>query len=298
LQTALRHAPDQDLTPSQIVRESVLNYANNAVKPAPENWLKRGLSIFSNWRVKTWQVAGMGALASLLLVIVMVREQMPEAPVWAESDNKSIAQVEVAPNNDQGKAEAPAANAPEAYQAAPQVAEHAAPMREEAPAKEREETTQIATAPALPKAAEMADAVEAVQAPEATVVATAPTPAPPAEAEARKSLTKARQASASVMNEAPISEAPMSETLNTDALLKLGGEATAKQDIAAGNLRILTIETEVCEKPSNHEAHDAATNYKVLVICDSDNKARSALLQKEVSDYNQTMRSWQQTHQK
>jgi hypothetical protein len=308
LQAALRHAPDQDLAPSQSVRESVLNYANNAVKPAPENWLKRGISTFTNWRVKSWQVAGMGALASVLLVIVMVREQAPEAPVWAESDNKSIAQAEVPQN----QAEAPAtSSAPEAYQAAPQVAERAAPMREEAKpslekrdlakqqasAKELAETTQIAAAPALPKTAEktseMADAVEAVQAPEATVVAAAPTPAPPAEVEAKQGLAKARQASGSVTN-----EASMSKTLNIDALLKQGGEATAKQDIAAGNLQILKLETEACEKLSKLEAHDADTNYKMQVMCDSDDKVRSELLQKEVDAYNQTMRSWQKKNQK
>jgi hypothetical protein len=312
LQTALRHAPDQDLAPSERVRESVLIYANNAVKPAPENWLKRGLSAFTNWRIKTWQVAGMGALASMLLVIVMVREQMPEEPVWAESDDKSIAQAEVTQNNVQGKAEAPAANAPEAYQAAPQVEEPAAPMREkakakpditnrnlateQAPAKELAETTQIAAAPELPKTAEVADAAEAVQTPEAAVVAAAPEPAPPAELETKKSLSRARQATGSVMNEAPISQAPMSQALNIDTLLKQGGEATAKQDIAAGNLRILKFETEACEKPNKLEAHDADTNYTVLVICDSEYKTRGELLQSEVDAYNQTMRNWRQTH--
>jgi hypothetical protein len=304
LKTALRNAPDQDLAPSERVRESVLNYANNAVKPAPENWLKRGLSAFTNWRVKTWQVAGMGALASVLLVIVMVREQAPEEPVWAESDDKSIAQAEVA----QSKAEAPAADAPVAYQAAPQVEEPAAPMRaeakakpditkrslatEQAPAKELAETTQIAAAPELPKTAEVADAVEAVQAPEPAVVAAAPEPAPPAELETKKSLSRARQATAGAVN-----EAPMSQALNIDTLLKQGGEATAKQDIAVGNLQILKFETQACEKPSKLEAHDADTNYKVMAICDSEYKTQGELLQREVDAYNQTMRNWRQTHQ-
>ncbi len=309
LQTALRHAPDQDLAPSQHVRESVLNYANNAAKPTPENWLKRSLNAFTtlhlkNWHVKTWQVAGMGALASMLLVIVMVREQAPDEPVWAESNIKSIAQAEVA----QSKAEAPVANAPEAYQVAPKVEAPDVPMREvakakrslasqEPPAKELAETTKIAAAPALSKTAEMADAAEAVQAPEAIVVATAPKPTPPIEVEAKQSLTKARQATIGAVNEAPISEAPMSQALNIDALLKQGGEATAKQDIAAGNLQILKIEKEACEKPNKFAAHDVDTNYKVLVICDSDDKARNELSQREVNAYNQTMRNWHQTYQ-
>ena len=309
LQTALRHAPDQDLAPSQHVRESVLKYANNAVKPATENWLKRSLNALTtlylkNWHVKTWQVAGMGALVSMLLVIVIVREQAPEEPVWAEYDNKSIAQAEVA----QSKAEAPVANAPEAYQAAQKVEERVAPMREEAkakrslasqepPAKELAETTQIAAAPALPRTAEMADAAEAVQAPEAIVVAAAPKPTPLAVVEAKQSLAKTGQATVGAVNEAPISEAPMSQALKIDTLLKQGGEATAKQDIAAGNLRILKIEKEVCERPNKFEAHDVDTNYKVLVICDSEDKARSELSQREVNAYNQTMRNWHQSYQ-
>jgi len=308
LQTALRHAPDQDLAPSQRVRENVLKYAVNAVKPAPENWLNRSLSTLANWRVRAWQVAGMGVLASVLLVIVMLREQMSGEPVWVETDNKSVAQAEVAKSKAEVSA---AANAPEAYQALPQVAERAAPMREEAkpslekrdlatqeaPAKELAETTQIAAAPALPKTAEktseMADAVETIQAPEATVVAAAPAPAPPAEVEAKQGLAKAKQASGSVTN-----EASMAQALNIETLLKQGGEATAKQDIAAGNLQILKLETEACEKPSKLEVLDADTNYKVQVICDLDDKARSEQLQREVDAYNQTMRSWQQKKSK
>jgi hypothetical protein len=99
------------------------------------------------------------------------------------------------------------------------------------------------------------------------------------------------------VNEAPISEAPMSQALNIDTLLKQGGEATAKQDIAAGNLRIVKIEKEACERPHKFEAHDVDTNYKVLVICDSDDKARRELSQREVNAYNQTMRNWHQSYQ-
>lgn len=310
LQTALRHSPDQDLAPSQSVRESILNYANNAIKPAPENWLRRSLNAFANWHLKTWQVTGMGALASMLLVIVMVREQAPEEPVWVESDNKSVAQTEVS----QSKAEKPAANAPEVYQAPPELAERAAPMREEAkakpslekrelatqesPAKESTETTQLASALELPKTADMADAAEAVQASEAAVVAAAPKPKPPVELEANKSLSRARQANVGAVNEAPMSDAQISQALNIGALLKQGGEATAKQDIAAGNLRVLKIETQACDIATKHEAHDVDINYNVMVICDADNKARSEQLQREVNAYNQTMRNWHQTHQK
>jgi hypothetical protein len=299
LRTALRHAPDQDLAPSQSVRENVLAYAANAVKPTPAHWLKRSLNAFANWQVKTWQVAGMGTLASVLFVIVMVREQMPEEPVWAETDNKNLAQAEVA----QSKAEMPATNAPEAYQEAPQVAERAAPIREEAKAKrslatqqesvkDLAETTQLAATPELLKTPDMADAVEANQIPEEAVVATAPIPAP-VEAGAKQSLSKARQATASEANEAQILE-----VLNIEALLKQGGEAIAKQDIASGNLWFLKIETEACENHSKLEAHDDVTNYKVLVICNSDDKVRSDLLQREVGDYNQTMRNWFQKNHK
>lgn len=303
LKTALRHAPDQDLAPSQGVRESILNYANHAVKPAPENWLKKALSAFANWRVKSWQVAGMGALASVFLVVVMVRDQVPQETIWAESTVEDLAQ---------NKSEATAAAIPERFEqeaanreVSPSVAAPAQqnnPMRmeriepkakdaltkevvpaEEAPAKPLAERTEMAASP--PVIADKADVTAAAEAPEAAVVAAAPASSAETDAEIGRAKTAPAMRKLATKNDGVI-----------EKLLTQGGADLAKQDIAVGNLRILKLEMASCDKLAKHEMRDATTNYKVEVInaCELDTN----LLQREVDAYNQTMLNWQQNLKK
>lgn len=307
LQTALRHAPDQDLAPSERVRESILNYANHAVKPAPKNWLKRALSSFASWHVKSWQVAGMGALASMLLVIVMVREQVPQVTIWAESTVGDLAQ---------NKTESPASATPESYEqeaakrevspsaVAPAQQNTPMPMErtepkandaltkevipaEETPAKPLAESTEMAASP--PAMADKAEVSAAAEAPGVSVVAAAPASVP------------STSNTTSVENDAEIGRAKTAPAMRrlaakTDAtaekLLNQGGADLAKQDIAAGDFRLLKLEIESCEKLAKQDMYDAATSYKVEVInaCELD----ANLLQREVDSYNQTMLNWQQ----
>jgi len=307
LQTALRHAPDQDLAPSESVRESILNYANNAVKPAPENWLKRGLSTFTNWRVKTWQVAGMGALASVLLVIVMVRKQAPEEPVWAESTVGDLAQNKVesraaaTPESYEQEAAkrevSPSAVAP-AQQNTPMLMERTEPKAKDAltkevvpaeavPAKQLAEKTEMAASPPVMK--DKAEVTAAAEAPEAAVVAAVPASVPSTlnttSAEADTQLGRAKTAPA--MRRLDAKNDSISEKL-----INQGGATLAKQDITVGNFRLLKLEIESCDKLAKQDMYDAATNYKVEVInaCELD----ANLLQSEVAVYNQTMLNWHQ----
>ncbi len=298
LQQALRHAPDQALAPSRKVRENVLGYAASAVKPKPANWLKRCLNTFDAWRVASWQVAGMGAIASVLLVLVMVREQLPDESIWVKSEVKDVARNRV---------EAPAANAPEqdkleapARSEGPQAKAKRSSPAEGAPTKKLAETNTSVSASAAPELADKAnDAVAADKVPETVVTAPAP--------EVKQVLSKTAPASAPAVSGMATYEVPIAHTLITaliKALIKEGGEAVAKKDIEAGNLRILKIEALECGKTGKHESSfDALTNYKVVVleVCRSEgeasnDKASSALLQREVGAYNQTMLNWYQTH--
>jgi hypothetical protein len=80
-----------------------------------------------------------------------------------------------------------------------------------------------------------------------------------------------------------------------------GGKALANQDIQAGNLRLLKVEIQPKDSESLNcpqitiqtSAVDPLTGFKInsLGSCDA-----TALLQKEVEVYNQTMREWQSNH--
>lgn len=312
LQTALRNAPDRDLAPSKNVRDKVLNYANHAIKPAPENWLKWVLSAFANWRVKAWQVAGMGALASVLLVIVMVRDQVPQDTIWAESTVEELAQNSVeAPaaatseiEQEAAKGEVSPSVAAPAQQNMPMRMERTAPKAKDtltkkiAPAevfaKPLGESTEMAASP--PAMADKAEVTAATEAPEAAVVAAAPASA----ASSSSATSNATSNTTSAETDAEIGRAKTATAMrklatNKDAtvekLLTQGGADLAKQDIAVGNLRVLKLEMASCDKFTKHETRDATTNYKIEVInaCELD----ANILQKEVDTYNQTMLNWQ-----
>lgn len=80
-----------------------------------------------------------------------------------------------------------------------------------------------------------------------------------------------------------------------------GGKALANQDIQTGNLRLLKVEIQpkdfdalnCSQLTSQTSAIDPLTGFKVYSLgsCDA-----TALLQKEVEVYNQTMREWQSNH--
>ena len=95
LRQALKNAPDHDLVPGDAVRKKVLDYAQQAAKAKHESWLRRCFNVLSKWRITSWQLVGMSTVASVMLVTVMLRQQLPEESVWLNSDAKDIAQTEM-----------------------------------------------------------------------------------------------------------------------------------------------------------------------------------------------------------
>ncbi|MGB7814791.1 MAG: hypothetical protein WBL28_00400 [Methylotenera sp.] len=85
LQQALRHAPDSELEPSNIVRQQVLDYAAKAVEKKGNSLLNRCMNALNRWHVASWQLASMGSVAVALLVVVMIRLERPEDIVWEAS---------------------------------------------------------------------------------------------------------------------------------------------------------------------------------------------------------------------
>ena len=330
LQQALRHAPDQALAPSSKVRERVLDYAENAVKPKPASWLKRCLNAPQAWRVSSWQVAGMGAIASVLLVMVMVREQLPDESIWVKPEVKDVAKNDMEKGNvAQNKIETPVTSAPQqdklkARQDEPakeldavteeketvaraeggqekvkrSLAKDLTPPDLIAPKKlaEKTEATSLAKSVVPELAAKNDVTVAAAREPGAVITAAEP------EVDAKQVLSKTAPASVPVVSGMLVYVDPIAQVL-----AKEGGATMAKKDIEAGNLRMLKIEAQLKNekdgqegaKPIKHElSADALTNYKVVVIsaCTCGDKARGELLQREADAYNKTMLQWYQAH--
>ena len=311
LRHALQHAPDCELAPDAAVRKNVLNYAAKLAGPKPETWFKRLINILDGWRVTNWQLAGMSSVAVALLVMVMVREQVPDETIWQASPPKEVAQ---------SKTVTPAASAPEQDKLATRQDEPARELGtaavasvEKAPAhaesmqakaksslatdavsqKKLAEKTEIASA--APVLADKANvAVVEDKAPLASAMASAP------EVGSKQVLSKAAPASAPAISGIMVYVDPIAQ-----ALAKEGGVAMAKKDIEAGNLRMLKIiAAQECTKTGQHESGkqessvDVLTSYQIaeVEVCATDDKASSELLHREVDTYNQIMLHWYQTH--
>ncbi len=287
LKQALQSAPDRDLAPSDVVRQQVLDYANNAA-PKQAGWLHR----FKAWRVSSWQLVGMSALASVFLVTIMLRPQLPKEPVWVGTDTEEIAQVD--------EVEVKGANAaPEITLALPNedelfsptvddrldapleadvAAEPTVPLRKETKKKAavaiQEERIELAE---IPKAAEVfSDEGNAIV---AEPVATAKAEADVVEsvvadqvagAESRQMESRPSAAKASVA--ARKSASPLSE--------EVSGVSLAKEDIQAGNFRILF------NAAAGKSLVDDETGFRM------EPSSNTGLSDLEVEAYNQTMRHW------
>jgi hypothetical protein len=300
LQQALKHAPDSDLAPSELVRKNVLDYAKHSKQASQYQFLASLFSLSAkalsrmrkphrNWlagllpNIKNWQWAGMSSVAVALLAALMLREQLPEEPIWSESKVREVAQnTAPAPEIALKEERADMAAAP-------------ASIQEEAPARttgaqEKAKEESFATTP------ELADK-------DNVVVATAPevaAPPAPLQASAEQALSKqdngvvaentakieaAPAASAGQRSEAekPAAAAKKSVTLVDAGAL---GVAKANQDIHAGVLRILVADWPQ-DKPMDKPLLDESTGYRVELAAD--------LVPAELDAYNQTMRDWFKT---
>ncbi len=303
LQQALKHAPDNDLAPSELVRKKVLGYANkvnNANKPSQYQFLASPFSLSAkalsrmrnpHWywlagllpNIKNWQWAGMGSVAVALLAALMLREQLPEEPIWRESRVREVAQ-NTAPEKALKEERADMAAAPATIQE--EAPAHTAGVERKAKAEE-------------PAATGMADKTVLAAAPEVV--------APPAPVQAPAEQTLAKQDNGVVAENtakiettpaasAPASDAVASAEQKSEAeepataakksvmLVDAGalGVAKANQDIHAGVLRILVADW-AADKP----LVDETTGYRVELAAD--------LAPEELAAYNQTMRDWFKT---
>ena len=275
LQKALKHAPDSDLAPSEIVRKNVLNYANkvnNANKPSQRPhgyWLAGLLSNIKNWP-KKWYFAGMGSVAVALLAVIMLREQLPQEPIWRESEVQDIAQNTAPPLEKLLKEEPVGA----AEQAATVPTELPAPVLAD------KDNVVIAATPTVAAPEEIAAKVEsAASAPVEQTLAKQKKNAD-TESNDRLEASPANDAVASAEVKSD-SEKPAASARKSVALADIGakGAAKAKQDIQAGVLRIL-----VAEWPADKALLDDATGYRVEVL--------TGLEPEELAAYNQNMRDW------
>jgi hypothetical protein len=301
LAKALKHAPDSDLAPSETVRKSVLNYAKQASQyqflASPFSLSAKALSRMrkphGHWlagllpNIKNWQWAGMGSVAVALLAVLMLREQLPEEPIWNESRVSEVAQnTAPAPEMVFKEERADTASAP-------------ASIQEEVPARSagverKAKVESLAAVPALTDKDNVAAAAPEVIAPPAPVQA-------PAEQTSSKQDNGVVAENTAKIEATPAASAPASDAVasaeqrseaeklaaaakKSVTLVHAGslGVAKANQDIHAGVLRIL-----VADWPADKPLVDETTGYRVELATD--------LVPAELEAYNQTMHDWFKT---
>jgi hypothetical protein len=319
LQQALNHAPDNGLEPSNMVREKVLDYAGKAVKPQNETWLKRSMNMLNNWRVSSWQLAGMSSIAVVLLVIVIVREQLPDESMWNVAEVKDVAQnsADIQPRKEIERDKLESLKKEERVDftdAKPTIKEKAIADKSAlevvgkiSPLEEAKTPTQLAEKAKIPaNSPQMADkdSVAVAAAPEPSLVITAPLPAtvPASEAVSTVSTEQKNELKRPVVGEATAGArakvhsveavAKPSVASKKVAILdeaKVLGIAKANKDIQAGTLRILHSGD---DWPTGKPLVDDVTGYRVELV------TATTMTPAEFEAYNQAMREWYLAHKK
>jgi hypothetical protein len=275
LRKALQHAPDSDVAPSELVRKTVLDYADKAVKTQQvtqhESWFVRVKNKFNSWKIPSWQLTGMGSLAASLLVVVMIWHENPNDPIQVASAPATVT-TEAAPkpaptltqgelaNNQLEKAEESAQSAAAPVAASAETAAPELPASKQASESNQDKAeAKIAgkTEPTKQKA-ELAPQVAAIeQSADKAIVASVPEAASAnAEKDAFSRRAKAREQNDAVAMSAPaptapaapvaVETAPISEPKSASATVPIKkmadataqSEASAKQDSssASGNI--------------------------------------------------------------
>jgi hypothetical protein len=163
LRKALQHAPDSDVTPSDVTRKTVLDYADKSAKTRhearSESWFLRLINVFNNWQVPRWQLAGMGSLAASLLVVVMIWHENPDDPMQVATAPTEIneAAPQFEPRSEPTLAQNKLAKEEYATTAAPEAAsaEMAAPKAQEQAQDKIEAKVVTKAKPAKQEAAEI-----------------------------------------------------------------------------------------------------------------------------------------------
>lgn len=288
LKQALQSAPDHDLAPSDAVRQKVLDYAKEA-RPKPVGRLRRYWNAFKQWKVKSWQLASMGTIASIFVVMLAVRPQLPDDAIWHSADIGSE-EHEVASTKEQTQTMDKAPVQEEALTQNQDKAEPASIDIEIAKEPEVKAVTQ-------PQVRAHKKQLQAKRAEQPMVLADKidadvkpPAPVEDMAAIAEDEMPVAVE-SEPVMGIAEKAESRMAARQSLDdsevALKKsdLTGAVLAKKDIQLGNFRILVAGN---VWPKGQPLVDVETGFRVEL---------TSLPAKEVNAYNQVMRSWYRDNQ-
>jgi len=291
LQQALKEAPDRDVAPSDAVRQKVFAHAQATVQPKI-NWLGRW---FSSWG--HLQLVGMGTVASLVIVMLMVYPQAPDESVWSDAEKADIALSEQA---DLEVAE-PAGNIKQ-QSLEESLAPHERELEQSVASKVLTKQEASSTGVAKPKAKTL-ESKRIEKRSNRSKKNVKPDPVTmPAEhfvddAEA-KAVDEQVLAEADAVDEVAAQPAPpsvasvspnqiddkgvgsLSRQQSALAAPQMSGEQLARQDIAAGKVRILYAAS---KSPENKPMVDEETGLGVEL---------SSMPEKEVAIYNEVVRKW------
>lgn len=106
LRQALRHAPDRELSPPDITRNAVLDYAANAIQRPAEGWMQKWRCVLhpGHWSVVGWSLAGMGGAIAALLVVAVLWSERPDDPLRLASAPDADIQSKLETLNNQAPA--------------------------------------------------------------------------------------------------------------------------------------------------------------------------------------------------
>lgn len=311
LQQALKNAPDQDMAPSAATRQKVLGYAENAVNPRHTSFFKRGLKLFNDWRITSWQLVGMSTVASVLLVTVMLRDQLPAEALWLDDDEQALAQTKAEPTATNKRQQDALPPKEEAFSDAvihdedislPEpVAESEIINRVEDKLVKAKKSTPLETEAPKPGVKEIEKPVRGLAEKKDTANAPTLSDAPMAIAvEDRADMVEpAVSADTETMEAVSVErEKPRTATKTRMAARKkvlpmakaVSGTALAKKDIQAGTLRILYAEN---DWPESKPLFDAETGYRIEMV----ESIVVNLPVEELDAYNETMRNWFHTNE-
>lgn len=309
LQQALKNAPDKDVAPSDVVRQKVLDYAENAVNPKRSSFFKHGLKFFHDWRISSWQLVGMSTIASILFVTVLLRDQLAEETLWLD-DEQALAQTNAEPaatNKLQQDALSPKKEAfadavihDEGLSLPEPVAEREIVNRVEDKVAKAKKSVPLETNVPKPIAKEVERPAIGLAEKKDTVAALTRSDAPMGVAveERADMVERAVSADAETMEAAVESERPRTAAKARMAARKqvlpmakeVSGTALAKKDIQVGTLRILYAES---DWPESKPLFDAETGYRIEMV----ESIVVNLPVEELDAYNETMRNWYHTNE-
>ncbi|MDI1360801.1 hypothetical protein [Methylotenera sp.] len=308
LQQALKHAPDSELTPSDIRRAAVLAYADNALKQAGETWLSRLSNVWRKWFGASWHITGIGSAVATVLVVVIFWHELPDdsmRKVAASSDKMEVSESVVdGVTSSVDKRVVTEANAEKILQkkstqvTAPRKEKSSLSVVPQAPAPIlKESQAPVAAAPAEASTPSLQDNAVAQSVP-AGMISLPETAQPLPKVALDKSVTSSTKLDARISKLISPKEgvADLLVGINSE-----GGVVTANKDIQALRLRLLALDEQsvqangACPPPSQHPfVIDTTTGYNIetLRVCNV-----STSLSNEVEAYNQTMRNWHAKHE-